>query len=206
MSPVDPELKSIEERLSELEQAKQFLLKRRQQLLASDVVSDRVADAVKVPASTHEKVALFGSLFRGREDVHAMRWENNEGRHGYALACDNEWRQGICHKPKIKCGECRYKRSGRWIIRLSTSIYPASEHWDSIRCCLTKTPGFWHWISISPIGSKRSWHSAVLVGNGVYLARWSAPALVTARMYGCSSSSRYLRHWRVNWASCYCIK
>ena len=101
MSSVDPELKTIEERLSELEQEKQSLLKRKQQLLASDVVSNRVADAIKAPASTQEKVALFGSLFRGREDVHAVRWENKQGRHGYALACDNEWRQGICHKPKV---------------------------------------------------------------------------------------------------------
>ena len=107
MSSVDTELKTIEERLSELEQEKQSLLKRKQQLLARDRVSIRVADAVKAPASTQEKVALFGSLFRGREDVHAVRWENKQGRHGYALACDNEWRQGICHKPKVKCGECR---------------------------------------------------------------------------------------------------
>ena len=107
MSPVDTELNIIEERLSELEQEKRSLLKRKQQLLAREGVSNQIADAAKAPASTHEKVALFGSLFRGREDVHAVRWENKQGRHGYALACDNEWRRGICHKPKVKCGECR---------------------------------------------------------------------------------------------------
>jgi superfamily II DNA or RNA helicase len=107
MSSVDKELTTIEERLAEIEQEKQSLLKRKQQLLALDRVSIRVAPAVKAPATTQEKVALFGSLFRGREDVHAVRWENQQGRHGYALACDNEWRQGICHKPKVKCGECR---------------------------------------------------------------------------------------------------
>jgi superfamily II DNA or RNA helicase len=109
MSSVDPELKAIEERLSELEQEKQSLLKRKQQLLAGGVVSNRVADAINAPASTQQKVALFGSLFRGREDVHAVRWENKQGRNGYAPACDNEWRQGICHKPKVKCGECRHQ-------------------------------------------------------------------------------------------------
>ena len=35
-----------------------------------------------------------------------MRWENNQGRNGYALACDNEWEKGLCNKPKVKCGEC----------------------------------------------------------------------------------------------------
>jgi hypothetical protein len=107
MPSVDTELKTIEERPSELEQEKQSLLTRKQQLQARNGVSKRVADAIKSPASIQEKVALFGSLFRGREDVHAVHWENKQGRHGYALACDKDWRQGICHKPKVKCGECR---------------------------------------------------------------------------------------------------
>ena len=29
-----------------------------------------------------KRVALFRSLFRGREDVCARRWENDDGRHG----------------------------------------------------------------------------------------------------------------------------
>lgn len=33
-----------------------------------------------------DKIALFRSLFRGREDVYAVRWENPEGRAGYAPA------------------------------------------------------------------------------------------------------------------------
>ena len=73
MSSVDTELKTIEERLSELEQEKHSLLKRRQQLLVRDGGSNRVADAINAPASTREKVVLFGSLFRGGEDVHAVR-------------------------------------------------------------------------------------------------------------------------------------
>lgn len=107
MTPIGSELEKIDERLSKLEQEKQSLLKWKHQLLARDGVSNEIAYAAKAPASTREKVALFGSLFRGREDVHAVRWENKQGRHGYALACDSEWRRGICHKPKVKCGECR---------------------------------------------------------------------------------------------------
>jgi len=53
-----------------------------------------------------EKVALFRRLFRGRLDVYPLRWESAKGRSGYAPACGNEWRSGICHKPKIKCGDC----------------------------------------------------------------------------------------------------
>ncbi|WP_407919190.1 TOTE conflict system archaeo-eukaryotic primase domain-containing protein [Deferrisoma camini] len=29
-----------------------------------------------------EKVALFRSLFRGRDDVYALRWESKKGRSG----------------------------------------------------------------------------------------------------------------------------
>ena len=29
-----------------------------------------------------KRIALFRDLFRGREDVYARRWENDDGRHG----------------------------------------------------------------------------------------------------------------------------
>ena len=34
----------------------------------------------------HKRIALFRSLFRGREDVYARRWENSDGRSGYSPA------------------------------------------------------------------------------------------------------------------------
>ena len=53
------------------------------------------------------KVVLFRRLFAGRHDVFPLRWENPKtGRSGYAPACANEWIRGICHKPRVKCGEC----------------------------------------------------------------------------------------------------
>ncbi|MEX2606570.1 MAG: DEAD/DEAH box helicase family protein, partial [Kiritimatiellia bacterium] len=55
-----------------------------------------------------EKIRLFRSLFRGREDVFARRFESRKtGRGGYAPACRNEWVRGICEKPRIKCADCR---------------------------------------------------------------------------------------------------
>lgn len=57
--------------------------------------------------STNEKVALFGHLFQGRTDVYPVRWEGKtSGKTGYSPACANEWRQGVCEKPRIKCGDC----------------------------------------------------------------------------------------------------
>jgi superfamily II DNA or RNA helicase len=56
--------------------------------------------------STAEKIALFRERFRGRTDVYPVRWESTKGKSGYSPACANEWRPGICHKPRVKCGQC----------------------------------------------------------------------------------------------------
>jgi superfamily II DNA or RNA helicase len=56
------------------------------------------------------KVSVFMSLFRGRDDVFAKRWENKvKGTAGYSPACGKEWKPGICQKPKIKCSECKHQ-------------------------------------------------------------------------------------------------
>ena len=49
------------------------------------------------------------SLFKGREDVYAKRWQNREGIAGYAPVCRNEWKSGLCRKPAIKCFNCRHQ-------------------------------------------------------------------------------------------------
>ncbi|QPN61571.1 DEAD/DEAH box helicase family protein [Synechococcus sp. CBW1002] len=62
------------------------------------------------PSSTQEKVALFRRLFRGRDDVHALRWQSNSsGRSGYGPACANEWKPGICEKPRVACRDCSHR-------------------------------------------------------------------------------------------------
>ena len=62
-------------------------------------------------STAEAKIALFRSLFRGREDVYPRRFESRKtGRAGYSPVCGNEWVQGICEKPKIKCSECPHQR------------------------------------------------------------------------------------------------
>ena len=39
-----------------------------------------------------QRIALFRSLFRGREDVYARRWENAVGRYGYMPAVLKDWK------------------------------------------------------------------------------------------------------------------
>ncbi|MCI0665328.1 MAG: hypothetical protein L0220_30065 [Acidobacteria bacterium] len=52
--------------------------------------------------SPEAKVALFRSLFRGREDVYALRWESKNGRSGYSPACIREWEQSVDGTYKLK--------------------------------------------------------------------------------------------------------
>ncbi|WP_223282854.1 TOTE conflict system archaeo-eukaryotic primase domain-containing protein [Neobacillus kokaensis] len=57
-----------------------------------------------------EKMHLFNSLFKGRTDVFAYRWQSKDGRSGYTPACDFEWQKPICQKPMIKCSECQHRK------------------------------------------------------------------------------------------------
>lgn len=66
------------------------------------------AEGINKRSGPGEKVRLFMSLFRGRDDVYAKRWENQiKGTAGYSPACGNEWKPGLCQKPKSKCSVCK---------------------------------------------------------------------------------------------------
>ena len=52
------------------------------------------------------KLALYRTLFCGREDVFALRWQSKAGKSGYSPACAHEWDRGLCDKPTVKCAEC----------------------------------------------------------------------------------------------------
>ncbi|MCL1883479.1 MAG: DUF1653 domain-containing protein [Defluviitaleaceae bacterium] len=78
-----------------------------------------VEESREIPEGIHnyskpaEKVQLFLSLFTGRSDVYAKRWESYKtGRSGYSPDCNNTWTP-LCpktEKKKIKCSECSRQR------------------------------------------------------------------------------------------------
>jgi superfamily II DNA or RNA helicase len=63
-------------------------------------------ETVNKYSSPSEKIKLYSTLFKGREDIYAARWESKNGKVGYSPVCTNEWRKGICEKSKVKCSEC----------------------------------------------------------------------------------------------------
>jgi superfamily II DNA or RNA helicase len=69
--------------------------------------SPRSESNVTNESTDEQKIALFRSLFRGREDVYPRRFESKRsGKSGYQPACRKEWIRPFCQKPKIKCGNC----------------------------------------------------------------------------------------------------
>ena len=67
----------------------------------------QVSKPTLLQLSLDEKVELFRSLFKGREDVFAKRWFSEKTQKGgYQPVCLNEWRYGVCDKRKVKCADC----------------------------------------------------------------------------------------------------
>lgn len=103
---------NITKNLSELEQELTALDAKR------DIVIKKINELRKrhslIPRSElseHNRIAIFMSLFKGRNDVYPKRFQSKKtGRSGYQPACSNEWIPGICQKPKIKCADCRCRK------------------------------------------------------------------------------------------------
>ena len=63
---------------------------------------------VSMASSYSTKLALFRARFACRADVWSRRWTSaRTGRSGWAPACGNEWRSGLCAKPAKGCTACR---------------------------------------------------------------------------------------------------
>ncbi len=114
---------NTQQRISALEQKIQAIDAEREALLnelsaLKDQVRQQQDNLVKIrgdatvnhQSSSQEKVSLFGDLFKGRTDIFPKRWENGKtGKSGYSPACANEWKPTVCEKPRIKCGDCKFR-------------------------------------------------------------------------------------------------
>lgn len=77
--------------------------------LSDETLEKNLISTINKNSESKEKVQLFLSLFRGRNDVYSKRWQNKEGKSGYSPVCLNEWKSGLCGKPRIKCMYCSHK-------------------------------------------------------------------------------------------------
>lgn len=99
---ITTKLARLEARPSTLDAERAFIREQiaaaRRQLAAVEAVTISVPKLHPSPTptpTTHPaKVALFASLFRGREDVYPRFWTNErKGTKGWAPFCSNEWKR-----------------------------------------------------------------------------------------------------------------
>lgn len=70
-------------------------------------IKDTYTALIHAHSSAQEKIEFFLSIFKGREDVYARRYQSTAtGKSGYTPVCKNEWAHGLCDKKKHKCPEC----------------------------------------------------------------------------------------------------
>lgn len=114
----------LQQALQECERLKKendYLKQLIQKMTIQQQITENQIDSNKVitnQSSPEEKIHLFRSLFKGRTDVFAKRWESKNGRAGYTPACAHEWHPTICKKPEIKCSNCKH----RTLIELSDQV------------------------------------------------------------------------------------
>ena len=99
----------LQHRIAELE-AENLELRRRLGMPAPSLDKTVPTTAVHIHSTPAEKIRLFRSLFRGREDIFARRWYSTKTeKAGYAPVCANEWRPGVCIKPNSTCSKCEHR-------------------------------------------------------------------------------------------------
>jgi superfamily II DNA or RNA helicase len=103
---LDTEIEAARKNLAELDRLRELAAARLSELeRLRGPCTSAGGTSSEWPAAS--KLRLFRDLFRGRDDVFAVRWENHSrSRSGYSPRCANEWQRGVCGKPKVRCGEC----------------------------------------------------------------------------------------------------
>lgn len=86
------------------------LLRKMLGLSAEETITDISDKVINHKSPTDDKINLFQSLFKGRRDVFAERWENQQGKSGYSPVCKNRWNKSKCGLPDVKCSDCPNKK------------------------------------------------------------------------------------------------
>ena len=74
---------------------------------SNTVNKDDCINYISKKCSIEDKINLYRSLFKGREDLFALRWERKDTQKGsYSPYCINIWKSGICDKRNIRCNQC----------------------------------------------------------------------------------------------------
>ncbi|MEA3417225.1 MAG: hypothetical protein U9R02_13950 [Thermodesulfobacteriota bacterium] len=114
LTKIDQQINTAKREFRELEENRSQLLKKinylkslKEKISQGSNSSVYEKNTLTSRSNQDDKITLFRSLFKGREDVFPKRFESAKtGKKGYQPCCRNEWIKGICRKPKIKCADC----------------------------------------------------------------------------------------------------
>jgi hypothetical protein len=101
----NPKLLDLQSALAEMQRLREENVRLRCLLHEHGVQIPAVQSTTVIPVATNalpsahitvlkaeQRIALFRSLFHGRDDVYAVRWENTDGRSGYMPKADRDWK------------------------------------------------------------------------------------------------------------------
>lgn len=106
-------IKQLQQECEQLRNENAYLKKQLRLFMDHESTNENISGESQIVtkhSSLQSKINLYRSLFKGREDVYAVRWESQSGKSGYAPACAYEWQKPICLKPQIKCTDCRHRK------------------------------------------------------------------------------------------------
>jgi hypothetical protein len=101
----NPKLLDLQSALAEMRRLREENVRLRRLLQAHGIQIPAPQSNTVIPVTTNalpsahipvlkaeQRIALFRSLFHGRDDVYAVRWENTDGRCGYMPKADRDWK------------------------------------------------------------------------------------------------------------------
>jgi hypothetical protein len=198
---LDAAIEDAEAQIAELDRQREAAVTRLAELTDLRQGRERSADSGGEP-SPIAKARLFTDLFRGREDVFAVRWENaTKGRSGYSPRCANEWRPGICAKPKVRCGACQRQAFASLDVQQLLGHLRGSKSLGSIRSSPTTRAGCWRSISTAIVGGRTRSCSSTCASSLASSLPWSVLGPPMAPTCGSSSRTRYPQQMHAGSAS-----
>ena len=137
------------------------------------------------------KIALFRSLFRGRDDVYRFGGNRRTGKAAIrppasriGMHCDRFQNRNGRRETKKRVNSCLSP------MQRCTIISPGRSQSASIRCCPTKPAGSLRWILTSTRGKKMPRHSSIRAASGTFRLHWSARDPAMELTFGFSSQLR----------------
>ena len=158
-----------------------------------------------------KRIALFRSLFRGREDVYARRWDNPDGRSGYSPAALKDWKAINSSRPEDRKRVDQHTRKFLPLAELvienhllgkeTIGVYPLLTDETCWFLAVDFDKKTWADDSRAFLDTCREWSVPAVLersrsGNGGHVWIFFEDALPanTARKLGCAILTRTMEH------------